>query len=141
MFNEAWAIESNLVLHTKTGEKIRVTLDEEPIIKFKDSKLLISSSLIDLEFEQGRIIKATYELPQSSISSITNDTIGFSYHNNIVTITNINEHTPYFLYSIDGRLLYEGRSVSNTISFSMDPYQSGAYIFKAGINSYKLIKK
>lgn len=139
--NVVWAEESNLVLHSANGEKVRIMLDEKPIVKFKDSKLLISSSLVDLEFEQGVILKATYELPHSSINSAKNDIIEFYYRDNIITITNVDNYMPFFLYSADGRLCFEGHSASNIISFSMEPYPSGAYIFKVNNNSYKLVKK
>ena len=71
-YADAWA--QTLVLHHTNGTTTDVELFTQPQVKFQDDKVLITSTVLDIEYPKDDILTFTYKASASGIQNLREKT-------------------------------------------------------------------
>lgn len=71
-YADAWA--QTLVLHHTNGTTTDVELFTQPQVKFQDDKVLITSTVLDIEYPKDDILTFTYKASASGIQNLRGKT-------------------------------------------------------------------
>ena len=101
------------------------------------------TSSTTVEYPLADILRYTYEGVETGIELLPNEqSVSFNKSDNAVLFKNLPVGTPLYIYSSNGTLL-EKRIVqdSQPVTLSVASRPSGVYIFKAGSQTIKLMKR
>ena len=130
-----------LVLWHADGSTTDVELFTQPNVQFKNDKVLVTSSVINIEFDKQDVIRFTYKGKNTGIASPLHDS-DYSQENGQIVFHNVKSTDKIALYKINGirvpvRLALQDDSV--TLSLSSIP--SGIYFLSVNGRTTKFTKK
>lgn len=129
-----------LRIHCKSGEDVTILLDENPVVRFQDFDLVISTDLNVVTFPSEQAEKFTYVVVDpTGISSPTLSDVLFSFGKESVKVSNLAAQTHVSIYMVDGRLISSAVTDSSGSAVLPLPEQSATvYIVKTPSLSFKL---
>lgn len=135
--------QNTLIVNLKDGQTINVGLSSTPTVTYSDTKLIIQSTIEELEFSISDVDKFTFtEVIENSVQSPTNKETQVQAENGIIFIFGCKAEEEFVLISTDGKVLATYKAdKNNTASFSIAEYTSGVYIIKSSSVSFKFVKK
>lgn len=130
-----------LVLWHADGSTTDVELFTQPNVQFKNDKVLVTSSVINLEYDKQNVVRFTYKGKNTGITSPSIDS-DYSREDGRVVFHNIKSTDKIALYNTNGiripvRLTVQGSSA--ILSLSSVP--SGIYLLNINGRTSKFTKK
>ena len=135
------ASAQTLVLHHVDGTTTDVELFTMPQVKFQNDKVLITSTVLDMEYSKSDVLKFTYKGGTSGISS-PKEQADYSQENGQLVFHGIKSTDKLAVYAVNGirvpvRLQHSGSSA--TLSLSSIP--SGVYVLSVNGRTSKFTKR
>ena len=130
-----------LVLWHSDGTTTDVELFTQPNVRFVKDKVLVTSSVVNLEYDEKDVIRFTYKGKSTGITSPLPDS-DYSQENGQIVFHNVKATDKIALYKANGirvpvRLTHQGNSA--TLSLSSIP--SGIYLINVNGRTSKFTKK
>ena len=145
------AVERHIVLLTELFEPAigslivhwtTVPLDEQPVTKYVDGNLVITTTLTSITYPLEQVRKYTYTSQTDGFVSLKTIGVTFSADGEALTFNNLKPQTDIAVYNATGQLLLKqasSESGSATISCSHMPV--GVYVVKVNGATYKISKR
>lgn len=135
------AQNQTLVLWHANGSTTDVDLYTEPKVTFTDTKLLINSTILDMEYAAEDIVRFTYKSKGAGIDDLQ-ENIDYSEQDGCLIFHNISSAGCVAVFRIDGicipvHLTVEGGDVV----LSLSTLSRGVYIIRINGRSSKFILK
>ena len=130
-----------LVLHHSDGTTTDVELYTQPQVKFQNDKVLITSTVLDMEYSKSDVLKFTYKGGTLGIYS-PKEQADYSQENGQLVFHGIKSTDKLAVYAVNGirvpvRLQHSGSSA--TLSLSSIP--SGVYVLSVNGRTSKFTKR
>ena len=135
-----------LVIHLTNGSEERLTLlDEEPIITFKEEKILISKRTSPLEVELSMAAVNYFNYEGNSGTTRIEETVnpgGVNFTGDQLSINGLPAGSDVYIYGVGGQLFMETKAddEGNAV-IDLTSLNTGVYIVKANNISTKITKK
>lgn len=135
------ASAQTLVLHHANGTTTDVELFTMPQVKFQDDKVLITSTVLDMEYPKTDVLKFTFKGGTLGISS-PKEQADYSQENGQLVFHGIKSTDKLAVYAVNGirvpvHLQYSGSSA--TLPLSSIP--SGVYVLSVNGRTSKFTKR
>ncbi len=135
------ASAQTLVLHHANGTTTDVELYTLPQVKFQNDKVLITSTVLDMEYPKDDVLRFTYKGGTLGISSPT-EQADYSQENGQLVFHGIKSTDKLAVYAVNGirvpvRFQYSGSSA--TLPLSSIP--SGVYVLSVNGRTSKFTKR
>ena len=134
---------THIVVWAKDGTSVAYALDEEPMITFSETDMIIKSKSIEVNFVLENMDRITYgDSDASGIRSIKSDEPIYRWDGEALIFPSLVCNSTVSLYSLNGRMVFtENIKESGEYSFSLSNLNAGVYVVKVNNITYKLIKK
>lgn len=132
---------ATLVLWLSDGTKTDIEVSQLPQIKFENDKVIITSSVLNMEYKAEEVLRFTYKGEGTAISPIQ-DEAGVSQENGRLVFHGISSANQVSVYSTNGTRIPV--SLSNNggfYSLSLSTIPTGVYILKVNGKTSKFTKK
>ena len=135
------ASAQTLVLHHANGTTTDVELYTQPQVKFQDDKVLITSTVLDMEYPKADVLKFTFKGTSLGISS-PDVQADYAQENGQLVFHGINSTDRLAVYAVNGirvpvRFQYSGSSA--TLPLASIP--SGVYVLSVNGRTSKFSKR
>ena len=124
------------------GQVLTIKLDEQPVTKYVDGNLVITTTLTSITYPLEQVRKYTYTSQTDGFVSPKTIGVTFSADGEALTFNNLKPQTDIAVYNATGQLLLKqasSESGSATISCSHMPV--GVYVVKVNGATYKISKR
>lgn len=131
----------SLVLHHANGTTTDVELYKMPQVKFQDDKVLITSTVLDMEFSKFDVLKFTYK---GGASGITSPSVKASYtqEDGRIVFHGINATDKLVVYALNGILVPVNFQRSGSYaSLPLASIPSGVYVLSINGRTSKFTKR
>ena len=137
----AKAQTQTLVLWHADGSTTDVDLCTDPKVTFTDSKLLIKSTVLDIEYATEEIVRFTYKTTDTSIDVLKDDT-DYQQRQDYIVFHHISATDRVAIYRPDGvripiRLIVDG---TDTV-LPLSTLPQGTYIVSVNGRTSKIMRK
>lgn len=132
---------ATLVLWLSDGTKTDIEVSQLPQIKFENDKVIITSSVLNMEYKAEEVLRFTYKGEGTAISPIQ-DEASVSQENGRLVFHGISSANQVSVYSTNGTRIPV--SLSNNggfYSLSLSTIPTGVYILKVNGKTSKFTKK
>ena len=124
------------------GQVQTIKLDEQPVTKYVDGNLVITTTRTTITYPLDKVRKYTYGSVTDGITIPQVMNAAFSKDGETLTFTNLKPQTGIALYNVSGQLLRQESAPQNgkaVISVSNLPV--GVYVVKVNGATYKISKR
>lgn len=131
----------SLVLHHANGTTTDVELYTMPQVKFQDDKVLITSTVLDMEFSKFDVLKFTYK---GGASGITSPSVNASYtqEDGRIVFHGINATDKLAVYAVNGiRVPVNFQRSGSYASLPLASIPSGVYVLSINGRTSKFTKR
>lgn len=131
----------SLVLHHANGTTTDVELYKMPQVKFQDDKVLITSTVLDMEFSKFDVLKFTYK---GGASGITSPSVKASYtqEDGRIVFHGINATDKLVVYALNGiRVPVNFQRSGSYASLPLASIPSGVYVLSINGRTSKFTKR
>lgn len=139
-----WAIPSKaqkLVLHHADKTTTDVELYLQPRVTFQGDKLLIASTIINMEFSNDNVLRFTYERSSMGISKPKGN-VDYSRENGKLVFHGIEGAKKIAVYTLDGiRVPIKTTLTGNDVIIPISAIPSGVYMLSVNGKTSKFTKK
>lgn len=135
------ASAQTLVLHHANGTTTDVELFTMPQVKFQNDKVLITSTVLDMEYSKSDVLKFTYKGGTSGVSS-PKEQSDYSQENGQLVFHGIKSTDKLAVYAVNGirvPVRFERSGSSATLPLSSIP--SGVYVLSVNGRTSKFTKR
>ena len=133
--------KTTLVLWLSDGTKTDIEVSQLPQIKFENEKVIITSSVLNMEYNAEEVLRFTYKGEGTAISPVQ-DEAGVSQENGRLVFHGISSANQVSVYSAKGTRIPVRLSNNGGIySLFLSPIPSGVYILKINGKTSKFTKK
>ena len=134
------ASAQTLVLHHDDGTTTDVELYLMPHIQFQNDHVLITSSVLDMDFPKENVLRFSYKWPTNDVKAVKRDA-DYSRENGQLVFHGIDQTDKVAVYNTNGirvpvRLIRSGNDV--TLPFASIP--SGVYVLSVNGRTSKFSK-
>jgi hypothetical protein len=130
-----------LVLWLADGTKTDIEVSQQPQIKFENDKVIITSSVLNMEYNADEILRFTYKGEGTAISPIHKDA-GVSQEDGRLVFHGITSANQVSIYSTNGmRIPVSIVTADGHYSLSLSSIPSGVYILKVNGKTSKFTKR
>lgn len=132
---------ATLVLWLADGTKTDIEVSQLPQIKFENDKVIITSSVLNMEYDADEVLRFTYKGEGTAISPIQEET-GVSQENERLVFHGISSANQVSVYSANGtRIPVSMSSHGGRYSLPLSSIPAGAYILNVNGKTSKFTKK
>lgn len=129
-----------LVLHHADGTTTDVELYTLPQVKFQNDKVIISSTVLDMEYPKEDILRFTYKGGSTDINS-TNRNADYSQENGQLVFHGIKSDAKIAVYTASGiRVPVCISRNGDTVTLPLKSIPSGVYILDVNGKTSKFVK-
>lgn len=129
-----------LVLHHADGTKTDVELYTLPQVKFQNNKVLITSTVLNMEYPKEDILRFTYKGGSTSINSTNND-VNYTQEDGQIIFHDITAEK-IAIYTASGiRVPVSISRNGNTATLSLKSIPSGVYLLNVNGRTSKFTKR
>lgn len=131
-----------LRIHCKSGEDVTILLEENPVIRFQDSDVVISTDHNAVSLPSDEAERLTYvNVDPTGISSAVLPEALFTLGRESLTVANLDPQTLVAIYTVDGRLISSATTdLNGSAVLSLPAQSSSVYIVRTPSLSFKLIR-
>lgn len=132
-----------LVIWLSDGSKTDIELSQQPQVQFENDKVMVTSSVLDMEYDAEEVLRFTYKEDESSISEGAGLADGIStIKDGRLVFHGITSADQVSVYSANGtRVPVSVVSTDGQCSLPLSSLPSGVYILKANGKTSKFTKK
>lgn len=133
-----------LVLELCNGQTVSFQLENQPVITFAESEMIVSErGGFSNKFPMSDIVKYTFSDVSTDIDNVGNDgNIKIFQDGDNLKLSNLKHGQELCLYSTGGILVKKGAaSADGRIAMSLHDVPNGVYIVKIATFTYKILKK
>ncbi len=129
-----------LRIHYLSGEEMTILLDEDPVVRFEDLDLVISTCTNGINIASDEVVKFTYlNVDPGGIPNVDMSDILFSLGKESVTVSNLDPHVSVSIYTVDGILMSSAEAASDGRAILPLPGQSyTVYLLKTPFVTFKI---
>lgn len=133
--------KATLVIWLSDGTKTDIEVSQLPQIKFENDKVIITSSVLNMEYNAEEVLRFTYKGEGTAISPVQ-DEAGVSQENGRLVFHGISSANQVSVYSAKGtRIPVRLSNNGGHFSLSLSSIPSGVYILKVNGKTSKFTKK
>ena len=141
LFHSGSMKAQKLVLWHSDGSTTEVELFNQPLVQFSGDKVLITSPVLNMEYDKTDVIRFTYKDIDTGISTLTKET-DIEQKDGQIVFHDVSSADRVAIYKADGirvpvRLSFSGSDA--TLPLSQLP--SGVYLFSVNGRTSKFTKK
>jgi hypothetical protein len=134
------ASAQTLVLHHADGTTTDVELYLMPRIQFQNDHVLITSSVLDMDYPKENILRFSYKWPTNDVKAVKRDA-DYSRENGQLVFHGIDQTDKVTVYNINGirvpvRLIRSG----NDVTLPLASIPSGVYVLSVNGRTSKFAK-
>ena len=133
--------QTYLHLDLADGHKYDCKLADSPVIKFADSRLVITVSESATEFEIANVKKFYFNESPTGISQAAAAALQFDYADGRVLRVSGTDAAAVQLYDVAGRVVATQTVENGAAAVSVQTLPAGVYVLKVGTQSVKITKK
>lgn len=132
---------ATLVLWLSDGTKTDIEVSQLPQIKFENDKVIITSSVLNMEYKAEEVLRFTYKGEETAISPFQ-DEAGVSQENGRLVFHGISSANQVSVFSTNGTRIPVSLSKNGGFySLSLSTIPTGVYILKVNGKTSKFTKK
>lgn len=141
LFNSESVQAQSLILWHSDGKTTEVELYTQPRVLFVKDKVLVTSPVIDLEYDKNEIVRFTYKGENTNVGSQLKET-DFEQKEGQMIFHNVKSVDKVAVYKANGiripvHLSFQG----NSAVLSLAPIPSGIYLLSVNGQTTKFTKK
>ena len=130
-----------LVVWLADGTQTDIEVSQQPQIKFGSGKVIITSSVLNMEYNANEVLRFTYKGEGTAISPI-HEEAGISQEDGRLVFHGITSADQVTIYSTNGmRIPVSIVTADGHYSISLSSIPSGVYILKVNGKTSKFTKK
>ena len=130
-----------LVLHHANGKTTDVELYTQPQVKFEGDKVLITSTVLDMEYDKQDVLRFTYKGGTLGISS-PNAKANVSQENGQLVFHGVKSTDKITVHTVKGiRVPVRLRHSGSTATLSLSAIPSGVYLLTVNGRTSKFTKR
>lgn len=130
-----------LVLHHANGTTTDVELFTMPQVKFHNDKVLITSTVLDMEYSKSDVLKFTYKGGTSGVSS-PKEQSNYSLENGQLVFHGIKSTDKLAVYTVNGiRVPVRLQCSSSSATLPLSSIPSGIYLLSVNGRTSKFTKR
>ena len=138
----AQEIRTHLVVWSKDGTQVDYALQEQPVLSFTDSDLLIRTALMEISYPLDQMAKFSYETRDDmAVRDISTDETMFMLNEESLLFLNLKPNSHVGLYTISGQTIFS-RTVSayGEYAFPLSQLTRGIYLVQVNGLTYKIAR-
>lgn len=139
-----WAETSpGVKLQFASGDQIVIQLDENPLIKFIDDNIYITTSTRILQCSSEELLGFTHiHVDHTSVKGIKTDDEFVFFTNDGISGSNIKPDSQFYIYTQDGKLICSSKTDEfGNLHANFNPQKGIIYIIKTSTTSFKMTKR
>ena len=139
-FPSTKTVAQTLVLHHANGTTTDIELYTRPIVTFQESKVLVVSPVLNMEFQESEILRFTYEGSSLGIN-MPNSEADYSHEAGRIVFHHIPQNSRIGIYTTNGIRIPAHITKSGTNAYiSLEAIPKGVYLLSVNGKSYKFTK-
>ena len=132
---------ATLVLWLADGTKTDIEVSQQPQIKFENDKVIITSSVLNMEYEADEVLRFTYKGEGTAISPI-HEEASVSQEDGRLVFHGITSAEQVSVYSANGTIIHVSLlNNGGNYSLSLSSIPKGVYILNVNGKTSKFTKK
>lgn len=138
----AQEIKTHLVVWSKDGTQVAYALNEQPVITFSETELLITTSLIQVNYPLDQMAKFNYETrTDQAVRDISTDETSFILEEESLLFLNLAPNSKVGLYTASGQVVFS-RVITDygEYAFPVSHLAHGIYIIQVNSLTYKIAR-
>ncbi|MBQ7996043.1 MAG: T9SS type A sorting domain-containing protein [Paludibacteraceae bacterium] len=142
LMTAAQETRTHLVVWAKDGTQVAYALSEQPVIKFSETDLLITTSLIQVSYPLEQMAKFSYEKHETqAVHDISADESVLLLDKEALLFLNLEPNTKIALYSVSGQVVFN-RVISafGEYAFPLSLLPQGTYVVQINNLTYKIVR-
>lgn len=133
---------SILCIDTTSGEHLEYLLNTNPRLTPNESKMVLTTNTITMEFQTNKIAKVYIVDPSTDVSETKKISGNFQLLRDYIYFSGYGGNESITMYSADGRQMMHQKTDGNgNLTLSLHGMANGTYIIKTKHQSIKIIKK
>lgn len=124
------------------GQVQTIKLDEQPVTKYADGNLVITTTRTSITYPLEQVRKYTYTTQADGITNTKSIGVTYSADGETLTFSNLKPQTDIAVYNVSGQLLRKQTSSgSGDAIVSCSHMPVGVYVVKVNGATYKISKR
>lgn len=133
-------LAQSLVIHHSNGTSTEVDLYNMPKVHFEDDKVLITSTVLDMEYPKDEVLGFTYKGGSTGIGNVTVKR-GYNVEDDKIVFHGIKTTDRIAVYSVNGIRIPARITIENsTATLPLSSIPSGVYLLNVNGITSKFIK-
>lgn len=135
--------KSNLVVWAKDGTKVAYALNEEPIVTFTETDLVIIANGVEVNYSLDNMARITYETNEfNSIRDLKTNDMLFKLDGESLLFPFLSTNSTVSIYALNGILVFKKTvQAAGEYSFPLSYLNAGVYTITVNGLTYKIVKK
>lgn len=131
-----------LMLHRSNGQNVTIMLDQQPVVTFSNSDLVVATHMNTVIFPASEILKFSYvSVENDGISNPSVYGMICAFSENMLNVNNLKPSSSLQVYSADGTLIYSAFADNRgKISIPMQGTTGTVYLVKTSSMTLKIRK-
>ena len=140
LFSSSVTKAQTLVLHHANGTTTDVQLYTQPQVKFQNDKVLITSTVLNMEYPKENILRFTYKGSFTGISGPT-DKANYSEYDGQLVFNGVKSQDKIAVYTVSGiRVPVTIQRTGDTAVLPLSAIPSGVYLLNVNGKTSKFTK-
>jgi hypothetical protein len=144
LFVSALAVKADdmlLQIWQADGQVLTIALSEEPVTRYADGNLIITTTKTSITYPLEKVRKYTY-ISTDGISSLEGMKSRLSQDGETLTFSGLSQGTEITIYSASGLVLRKVKSgPQSKTTVSVSDFPPGVYLVKVNSLTYKITKR
>ena len=129
-----------LVIHHSDGKTTDVQLYMMPRIQFQNDRVLITSSVLDIDYPKENVLRFSYKGITNGIESVKNNA-NYSRENGHLVFHGVQQSDKVAIYNTNGiRVPVSFSRQGSDVTFPISAISSGVYVLSVNGKSFKFTK-
>lgn len=130
-----------LVLLHADGTTTDVELATKPKVTFENNKVLITSTILNIEYPKKDVLRFTFKSSSTGMQSVRNN-VGYSNENGELVFHGVNNTDKIGVYTVKGiRVPAKIKRSGSQATLSLSALSSGVYIINVNGRTSKIVKR
>lgn len=140
-FTSAAYTNDDLIIETKSGQKVNYSLSTRPVVTFEGTDLVLTGTGVKVLYPVADVKEITFGTHPTGVSNVKSSDITFFVSGSEITAKGLQKSDKLELYTVDGKVLTtKAVSAEGEATVDISSLNGGIYVVKAGEKSYKILK-
>ncbi|MDE7118212.1 MAG: hypothetical protein K2O61_06180 [Bacteroidaceae bacterium] len=131
-----------LRIHGRSGENVTILLDDNPVVRFEGSNLVVTTHMNVVNYPSADVVKFTYvSVDPTDVHNPNLLGMVFSFEKESLNVANLTPQTNVSIYAVDGRLICSAMTDANgCASLRLPDLSASVYIVKTSSVTFKIFR-